>query len=557
MLFTALSGCLLLVVAWLVYTLFIQPLFSPLRNLPGPDARKGIIGLGGHLNLVLNASLSKITHEDFVAAYGRNVRIKGLGNFEDRLLSTDPAVLSYVLNHSNEYQKPWQSRRVIARLIGEGLLASEGEMHKRMRRVSSPAFSSHNLSDLMHIAMNKAYELRDKWFTMIDEPHAGIEERVDNTTKIDVCHWISRSAFDVIGLAGFNYDFSAIQNEENKLFLAYRNMFEIVVSRGETLWDIVCIYFPWLELLFPNEKTRMVQKSQNIINSIGGQLIEERKRRLADNGKQNETGRRNSDILSLLIKSNFSSETPPSQRLSDEEVLANVNTYFFAGSDTTSLTLTWVLYLLAMHSEVQDRLRAELYTLPKEISRMPMVNENGDWRHLWKDIDELPYLNNVVRETLRLISPLHSSIRVAMKDDEIPTSDAIKMRDRSVHHGIKIKKGQFVHIPVESMNLDKTVWGEDAWNFNPDRWDNLPDAVLEQPGLYNHTLSFSAGPRSCIGMRFSLTVIKDFLYVLLCNFAFAPAKDDRVYAKNAVLMRPYVSGKFMEGSQCPLMVTRV
>lgn len=118
-----------------------------------------------------------------------------------------------------------------------------------------------------------------------------------------------------------------------------------------------------------------------------------------------------------------------------------------------------------MHPEIQDRLRAELYTLPKEISRMPMINQNGDWRHLWRDIDELPFLNNVVRETLRLISPLHSTIRVAMKDDEIPTSDAIKMRDGSVHHGIRIKKGQFVHIPVESMNLDKTVWGEDAWSF--------------------------------------------------------------------------------------------
>ena len=166
-----------------------------------------------------------------------------------------------------------------------------------------------------------------------------------------------------------------------------------------------------------------------------------------------------------LVKSNFSPETPPSQRLSDEEVLANVNTYFFAGSDTTSLTLTWILYLLAMHPESQDRLRAELYTLPKEISRMPMINQNGDWRHLWRDIDELPFLNNVVRETLRLVSPLHSTIRVAMKDDEIPTSDAIKTRDGSVHHGIRIKKGQFVHIPVESMNLDKTVWGEDAWSF--------------------------------------------------------------------------------------------
>lgn len=81
-------------------------------------------------------------------------------------------------------------------------------MHKRMRRVSSPAFSTHNLSDLMHIAFNKAYELRDKWFTMVNEQEPGREGRLDGDsnggTKLDVCRWISRAAFDVIGLAGWS-----------------------------------------------------------------------------------------------------------------------------------------------------------------------------------------------------------------------------------------------------------------------------------------------------------------------------------------------------------------
>ena len=53
MFFVAVAGSLFLAASWLVYKLFIEPHFSPLRNLPGPDAREGIIGLGGHLNLVL------------------------------------------------------------------------------------------------------------------------------------------------------------------------------------------------------------------------------------------------------------------------------------------------------------------------------------------------------------------------------------------------------------------------------------------------------------------------------------------------------------------------
>lgn len=92
-------------------------------------------------------------------------------------------------------------------------------------------------------------------------------------------------------------------------------------------------------------------------------------------------------------------------------------------------------------------------------------DEKQEWQELWSALDELPFLNNVVRETLRLISPLHSSIRVATRDEEIPTSEAIKMRDGTVRYGVRIKKGQFVHIPVDSMNTDKSIWGEDAWTF--------------------------------------------------------------------------------------------
>jgi hypothetical protein len=51
---------------------------------------------------------------------------------------------------------------------------------------------------------------------------------------------------------GFDYDFSAIQNEKNELFSAYKDMFEVAVSRGESLWDIAIIYLPWLEKILVN-----------------------------------------------------------------------------------------------------------------------------------------------------------------------------------------------------------------------------------------------------------------------------------------------------------------
>ena len=172
-----------------------------------------------------------------------------------------------------------------------------------------------------------------------------------------------------------------------------------------------------------------------------------------------------SKLIPYLVKSNLSENTPPDQRISDVDLLANVNTFFFAGSDTTSLALTWIIYLLSVYPTLQERLRSELQSFDGSHTTLPATNEKAGWDEVWSALDELPFLNNVIREALRIIPPVHSSIRVAMQDDEIPTSEAIKLRDGTVRYGVRIRKGQFVHIPVESMNTDKGVWGEDAWVF--------------------------------------------------------------------------------------------
>ena len=89
---------------------------------------------------------------------------------------------------------------------------------------------------------------------------------------------------------------------------------------------------------------------------------------------------------------------------------------------------------------------------------------------LYTIISELPYLDNVVKETLRLIPPVHSSIRVAVQDDVVPTSSPMKFTkpDGTVveeMRSVRVPKGSFVHVPIEAFNLDREVWGSDAWTF--------------------------------------------------------------------------------------------
>lgn len=166
----------------------------------------------------------------------------------------------------------------------------------------------------------------------------------------------------------------------------------------------------------------------------------------------------------------MSTEIQPEQRISDDEILNNVNTFLFAGSDTTSLALTWTLLALASYPQMQSRLRTELQEFAAAHSLDPLASECNlrditAWKELHSALDDLPFLNNVIRESIRVIPPVHSSIRVATKDDEIPTSEPVRMKDGSIKYGVKIRKGQFVHVPVESMNVDKGVWGDDAWIF--------------------------------------------------------------------------------------------
>lgn len=83
-----------------------------------------------------------------------------------------------------------------------GMLAAEGQVHKRMRRVGTPAFSVKNMRSFVPVTFRKASELKEKWEVLIDVQTAEILSERKKAAKLDVCHWISRATFDVIGLAG-------------------------------------------------------------------------------------------------------------------------------------------------------------------------------------------------------------------------------------------------------------------------------------------------------------------------------------------------------------------
>jgi cytochrome P450 len=177
----------------------------------------------------------------------------------------------------------------------------------------------------------------------------------------------------------------------------------------------------------------------------------------------------------------------PSKRLTDSELLDQLSTFLFAGADSIALSISWCIHLLSVNPDIQTRLRDEILSISygssySESSResSPTPSETGSFASLSSfssagasseyahadAIEALPFLDAVVRETLRVCPPVHGTIRTATRDDIIPISSPVILRDGTeMKEGIPIRKGTYVHIPIEGLNMNEDIWGPDARKF--------------------------------------------------------------------------------------------
>ncbi|PPQ72757.1 hypothetical protein CVT24_012797 [Panaeolus cyanescens] len=505
---------------------------SPLRGLPGPPSPSL---LWGNMKQIFEAENS-VLHEQWVAEYGTTITYKAFFGMH-RLYTTDTKAINHILMNNYIYQKPGAARYQLSQILGSGVLVVEEDKHKQQRRIMNPAFGAAQIREMTDIFVEKAIELRDLWLKE--------SAKEGGKGRIDVLSWLSRMTLDVIGLAGFNYRFNALTTdpEKNELNRAFSTIF-----RAGTALNVIPIIrgmFPALRWL-PAERDRESKTARSTMDRIGKELLSESKSSIKDSAEKDAwaNGKRSRDLLSLLLRANMSTDLPPSQRMTDEDVLAQVPTFLVAGHETTSTATTWALYALTQAPEVQIKLRQELLGVPTDTPTMDELNA-------------LPYLDCVVRETLRIHAPVPSTMRVSVKDDILPLAQPVKDKDGNIlAENIRIRKGQTVFIPILVLNRAKEIWGDDALEFKPERWQNTPEAAAQIPGVWGNMLTFLGGPRSCIGYRFSLVEMKALLFTLVRAFEFELAVPPSEIAKRTtVVQRPVLRSDPQAGNQMPLFIT--
>jgi len=502
----------------------------------------------------ISRSQPGLWHQKIIQEYGKTLVYKGFMN-TNRLCTVDVRGLGHILKNDGVYQKVPQFKKGLGRILGEknpGLVLSEGDEHRQQRKIMNPAFSLTHIRSLLPNFYEKAHDVRSIWSSKIDsKPSQG--------TEINVLDTLSHMALDIIGETGFGYHFNSLTDEGSEL----ATVFATVLNHPEKIrvWDILTHWFPALALV-PTARRKRMQLAIDALNRIGGKLVKDKKDAILKEvagqevdvekisiEKQNIIGK---DMLSVLIRSNMATDLPPNARLSDGTLMSQISTFVLTGHETTATGLTWALHTLSLpeHIFAQDKLREEILAVDLE-------DTDPKGGPALEVLEGLEYLDAVVRECLRWTTIVPSSLRICMKDDVVPLSDG---------KSIRVKKGDGVFIPIVVLNKSEDVWGEDALKFKPERWlpayqstlsPELKQRQRDIPGVYSDLMSFLGGPRSCIGVKFSVLEMKAVLFILLRSFKFKAVSGAEITTRTSIVTRPFVKGRENEGSMMPLTVEKV
>nr|XP_058946620.1 cytochrome P450 3A30-like [Pocillopora verrucosa] len=460
---------------FLVYFYWIVPYRAARAIYP-----KGPIPLPfiGHLwDTVKHKGLVHLQMDEYCKKYGQVYSMLTFGS-KPCIIISDPEMLRDIF--VKEFGS-FADRPVFFKLpepLNSMLTIATKDKWKRIRNTLSPAFSALKMKQIVPLMNICCDNLIKKLGEFADK-----EESVD-IKKLHQC-----LTMDAIVSAAFGFQVNSQNNPDDPVLKAAKKAMNQSTSQKILLTFLSTMPFGAKIM----EKIPSLWMSNNIpLLNITEEIVHTKR----ESGGSSSTRK---DMLDLMLAASDDPSVPETKKLSDMEVIAQSLVFLAAGYETTSTTLSFVSHHLAINPEIQDKLQQEIDSVWPDENQMLS----------YETVHEMPYLDMVLAESLRMYPPGFVIVRVCTK--------------ACVLKGVKIPEGLIVVIPVYSIQRDPSIY-PDPDEFDPERFS---PAAKQSINPYSY-MPFGHGPHNCIGMRFAQMEMKMVLARMLKKYRLEVAADTKI-----------------------------
>nr|KAJ0218779.1 hypothetical protein LSAT_V11C300154710 [Lactuca sativa] len=421
--------------------------------------------------------------------------------FRYEVYTSDPVNVEYILKTNFEnYVKGTYTHDILKDLLGDGIFTVDGDRWREQRKVSSYEFSTKVLRDFSSVIFRK---------NAVKLAHI-LSEAASNNQILDINDFFMKATLDSIFKVAFGIDLDSMcgSSEEG---VRFSNAFD--ESSAMTLKRYVDITWK-IKKFFNIGSEAKLKESVKVVDEFVYKLIKTKTEQMHKN--QDDFSWKREDILSRFLQIN---DTDPKYL---RDIILN---FIIAGKDTTSTAMTWFIYMLCKHPEIQDKVAKEIkeaINFKNDVTNVEVFSNVVTEEAL----EKMHYLHAALTETLRLFPAVPVDAKICASDDVLPD-------------GYNVNKGDMVAYQPYAMGRMKFLWGEDAQQFKPERW--IDENGCFRPESPFKFTAFQAGQRICLGREFAYRQMKIFASILLGCFVFK-LSDENKTSKYKTMLNLHIDG---------------
>ncbi|KAG0552116.1 hypothetical protein BDA96_01G481300 [Sorghum bicolor] len=396
-------------------------------------------------------------------------------------ITANPANVEHFLRTSfDRYPKGPRFSLLLNDFLGRGIFNADGEAWRAQRKVASHEFNTRSLRAFVARCVHT--ELHGRLLPLLRRSAA-------SGSPLDLQDALERFAFDNICRVAFDHDPCQLPDNgdagaDSSFADAFRDAENL--SAGRFRYALPGFWKIKKALNVGSEKR--LRESIAMVHDFADRIIQSRREEMLTAGFDKH------DLLSRFMASQDETYSESEVPLRDVVI-----SFLLAGRETTSSALTWFFWLLSSRPDVQRRIRDEVAAVRARRRAQGDVDSIVGF-----DLDELRemhYVHAAITESMRLYPPVPINSLRAETDDVMPD-------------GTAVQAGWFVAYNSYAMGRMKSVWGDDAREYRPERWLNSGDGTFRPDSPFRF-VAFHAGPRLCLGKEMAYIQMKSIVACVL------------------------------------------